>query len=142
MFAGNAYKICLLNVEGIHAYNNSNPFLGLALGYKTAGGYNSIKSNSAWGVSATSNRNIQAEYNCWGHTPILIGDVYSDSTSSVDYRPEMTADPGAGASKMLTIGKSGFDGLETGGSEVPGQNPKGEDDDDVLMWLARKYRGK
>jgi len=130
------------NSEGIHAYNNSNPFLGLKLGSKTVGGYNSIKSNSAWGVSATSNSNIQAEYNWWGHYPVVIGDVYSDGTSSVDYSPEMTFDPGAGASKMLTIGNPGFDDLQTGGSEIFGQNPKGGDTYDVLLWLARKYRGK
>ncbi len=65
------------------------------MGPKVQGGYNSIYGNTQYAIKAYNNSDVMAEYNWWGQYPVApLFTFYTDGSSSIDWDPEMSFDPG------------------------------------------------
>lgn len=81
------------NDIALYAYSTADPFLGLSIGTKTVGGFNSIYNNETFAVKALYSSTVLAERNWWGEYPIITFFFYSDETSEIDWSPALSYDP-------------------------------------------------
>lgn len=84
----------------IYAYNHSDPFLGSSGQYAARNTLYVIEEDNTAGAAASSYSHITAEEDYWGN-PTPSGFSW-DGTSSIDYTPWLSADPGGGSSLPKT----------------------------------------
>jgi hypothetical protein len=88
---------------GVYASSSSSPYVGSQS--TSSYGYNRITSASSAAVYAGSYCNPLAEQNWWGSSPPDTGWFQlSDGSSSIDWNPYLTSDPGP-APKIMTTGE-------------------------------------
>jgi len=94
--SGKGNNVITENSYGIYAQYYSDLFMGSHGYYPGAriGGYNSICNNSVRDATAYFYTDIEAEYNWWGTSPVILASY----GSSINYSYALGSDPGGGSS--------------------------------------------